>query len=213
MVFDNVLSMVSPPKNIKRTWFVDWFYGSALKGYWDQNDITGVGTFAMADGIDEGFSISTTATNGNASSIVAANTERKFDPVGSVHIAIIRRVSANGGYIQGLGNRADGDIGNTPDESIRLDNLSTATFIRLATINGVSSTSVNTSIPIDTVFHRSRLELTPTTATAIVDGILEGTITTTLPLSSSKLYTGFRSISLGAFVSESRIRYTEVFNT
>ena len=212
MVFENILSMVSPPENIKKSWFQEWFYGAQLKSYWNQNDITGVGTFGMAFGVDEGFSISSGAVAMDKSSIIAGNTDRHFSPVGSVNISVSRRVSAVGRLFCGLGNRSDGDLGNTPDESIRYDDINTLTFKRITTINGVNATAVNTSVAVDLLFHRVRQELTPTTATGFIDGILEATITTDLPDAGTKLYCGIITATLAASVSEVRIRYFEVFN-
>ena len=213
MVFESVLDTVNVPSVLKKSWFIEWFNGAQLKSYWDQNNITGVGAFAMADGVDEGFSISTDVNIADTSSIIDGNTERHFSPVGSVNIAIARRVSAVGRLFLGLGNRTDGDLGNTPDESIRFDDINTLTFKRFATINGVSSTTVNTSVAVDLLFHRIRQEATPTTTKGFIDGILEGTITTNLPDSGTKLYCGIVSSTLATSSSEVRIRYFEAFNT
>jgi len=213
MVFENVYEMITPPSVIKKSWFVEWFYGAALKSYWDQNNIQGVNTFAMVDDIDGGFSIATTANDNDAGSIVAANAERHFSPVGCVQIAVVRRVLANGNYRVGLGNRTDGNFANNPDESIRLVDMSTLTFLRVQTRNGGSATNIDTSIAVNTNFHRIQQELTSTTAQVMIDGILEVTSTTNLPLASSKLYVAFRAASLGANLGESRISYMEAFNT
>ena len=213
MVFENIYEMVEVPSVLKKSWFVEWFNGAQLKSYWDQNDINGVGAFVMADGVDEGFSLSSGAIASDKSSIIVGNTDRHFSPVGSVCIAIARRVSTPGRMFLGFGNRTDGDLGNTPDESIRFDDISTLTFKRFTTINGVSSTAVDTSVAIDTNFHRIRQEATPTTVTGFIDGILEATITTNLPDAGSKLYGGIISTTLTADISEVRIRYYEAFNT
>ena len=96
MVFDNVLSMVNPPTVLKRSWFVEWFYGNALKTLWDQNSILGVSTFSMQDDVDEGFSISVAGGgSANRGTIIAANAERHFDPVNCI-VESIQRKLCNG---------------------------------------------------------------------------------------------------------------------
>ena len=212
MVFENILALVNPPENIKKTWFQEWFYGASLKSYWDLIDVTGVGTFGMAFGVDEGFQVSTGAVASDKSAIIAGATERHFDPVASVNISIAKRESAIGRLIIGFGNRTDGDLNNTPDEGLAFQDFDTITFKRLSSVNGVNQTTTDTSIAVDTNFTRYRQELTATTAKGFINGILEATITTDLPSGASKLYCGLLAATLAASATEVRIRYMEAFN-
>lgn len=214
MVFENVLSMVNVPTVLKRTWLVEWFYGNALKSLWDQNQVTGVGTFVMQDDVDEGFSISVAGGgSANRSTIIAANSERHFDPVNCIMESIQRKLSASDGiYVVGFGNRTDGDVGNTPDEAVIIQNSTTQTFIRLVNVRGVASSAAVSTIPQNTNFNRTRIVVTATNSKMFIDGILEVTLGTTLPLSSSKLYAGFKAQNVLAVASEARIRYMEAFN-
>lgn len=210
MVFDNILALVNPPENIKKTWFQEWFYGASLKSYWNQNSILGAPAFAMAFGVDEGFSITTTAVDPSKGSIIAGNTERHFDFTACVMESVQRRVEPNGGTEVGFGNRTDGDIANTPDEAMTVQEASNQTFKRFITITNVSTTAVNTTVPIDTNFFRSRQQLFSARAELRINGILEATSTTNLPL--AKLYAGMRQTNIGVNIGESRIRYMEAFN-
>ena len=213
MVFDNVLSMVNVPTVLKRSWFLEWFYGDALKGYWDQNDLSGGATFAMADDVDEGFGITVSAVAANRATITVANTERHFDPLNCVVESIQRKLSAvDGIYAVGFGNRTDGDVGNTPDEAVIIQNSTTQTFLRLANVRGVSQSVANSTVPQNAVFNRTRIAVTATNSKMFIDGLLEATLTTDLPLSSTKLYAGFKAQNVGAVTSEARIRYMEAFN-
>ena len=206
--------MVNVPTVLKRTWLVEWFYGNALKSLWDQNQITGTATFGIQDDVDEGAFISIAGGGlANRSSIIVANTERHFDPLNCVIDSIQRKLSDVAGiYAVGFGNRTDGDIGNTPDEAVIIQNSTTQTFIRLANIRGVASSVVSSTVLQNAVFNRTRIEVTATTSQMFIEGILEGTLTTNLPLSSTKLYAGFKAQNDGAVASESRIRYREAFN-
>lgn len=213
MVFDNVLSMVNPATVLKRSWFVEWFYGDDLKSLWDKNDLASGATFVMADDVDEGFAVLTAATDANRATITVANTERHFDPRASVLEDIWRRVNTPGITFSGFGNRTDGDVGNTPDEAFVVQDRDATTFVRFFTVRNVTTSIVLTTLLSNTDFHRHRLELDATSARGWIDGILEATITTNLPLSSSKLYAGFRTQSRTAAIAESHIRYMEAFNT
>ena len=212
MVFDNIYEMVEVPSVLKKSWFIEWFNGAQLKSYWDQNNINGVGAFAMADGVDEGFSKSTDVNISDKSSIIAGNAERHFSPVGSVNIAIAKRESAVGRLIVGFGTRTDGDLNNTPDDGTAFQDFDTNTFKRLSSVNDVDQTTTDTSVAVDLLFHRYRQELTSTTVKGIIDGILGATITTDLPSGSTKMYCGILSATLSASATETRIRYMEAFN-
>ncbi len=210
MVFENIYELVQVPSVVKKSWFVEWFNGLSLKSYWDQNTLLGAPVFAMAFGIGEGFRITTTAIDPSKGSITAGNTERHFDNTACVIESVQRRVEANGGTEVGFGNRTDGDIANTPDEAMSVQEASSQTFKRLITITNVSTTAVNTTVPVDTNFFRSRQELFSARAELRINGILEATSSSNLPL--AKLYPGMRQTNIGANIGESRIRYMEAFN-
>lgn len=208
------LLQVLEPSNetISRTHFVEYFDGDVLDSIWEQNNIIGTGTFAMVDAQGEGFSLAVDAINPQLSSITASNSLQHFDPADSIIESVQRRSSAQGTVQWGLGNRTDGDLGNTLDQSATFQEVSTQTFMRLSTINGLNQTTVNTSIAVNTNFHHTIIDLSATNVKGIIDGILEGTITTDLPDSSSPLYPGFKISTFAVAVAEGRMKYMEVFN-
>jgi hypothetical protein len=210
MVFDSVLDMVSPVGEIKKSWFIEWFNGLSLKLYWDQNSILGAPVFAMAFGIDNGFRISHGAVDPTQGSIIAGNTERHFDNTACVMESVQRRVEVNGRTEVGFANRTDGNLANTPDEAMVVQDQSSLTFKRLITITNVSTTAVNTTVAVDTNFFRSRQELFSARAELRINGILEATSSSNLPL--AKLYAGMKQTNIGANIGESQIRFMEAFN-
>ena len=192
--------------------FIEYFDGDVLDSIWDQNNIVGTGTYAMVDAIDEGFRVAVDAINPQVSSIIAGNSERHFDPASSIIKSVQRRQSAQGTVQWGLANRTDGDLGNTIDESAVFQDVSTLTFMRGSTINGLNQTSTNTSVAVNTNFHHTTIDLSASNVKFFIDGILEVTITTDLPDPSDELYAGFKVSTFAVAVAEGRIRYLEVFN-
>jgi len=192
--------------------FVEWFSGSVLNSVWDQNSLFDVPVFFMVDAKGEGFAISVPAVNPAVGTITTGNTERQFNPVNCICESVQRSVNVNGRYACGLGNRTDGDLGNTPDESVFVSNNSADTFMQLANINGVSSTVVASSITVNQNFHRTILDLSPSFSKLKIDGILEATNTGTLPSPSANLYAGIKIATFAVLTAEVRIKYMEVYN-
>ena len=127
--------------------------------------------------------------------------------------AVNRSLTTNFQNSVGFGNRADGDLGNTPDEAMFYQQPSQLTFERFSTIRASSQTAVNTTVVINTNFNHTKQELDSTKAQLFINGILEATIVTDLPLSSSKLYCGFCAQNTGAAVAtEIRVNYIEAYN-
>ncbi len=204
--------LVPSNETIPRGHFIEYFDGDVLDSIWQQNSIIGVGIFGMVDAIDEGFSLTVSAINPQLSSITASNSLQHFDPTSSILSSVQKRQSVQGTVQWGLGNRTDGDLGNTLDQSATFQEVSTFTFVRASTINTLSQTSVDTSLAVNTNFHHTIMDLSATNVRFFIEGILEATITTNLPDSSSPLYPGFKVSTFAVAVSEGRIRYLEVFN-
>jgi len=75
---------------------------------------------------------------------------------------------------------ADGQLDGT-DHILEYGDASTATFKNLVTKDGTTQSAVNSSIVIDTNFTHYKMELTSSTATMWLGGILEATKTNHLP--------------------------------
>jgi len=210
---DSLLDILEPSRaTIPKTHFVEWFSGDVLDSIWDQNTIFGAPVFSMVDAIGGGFSISHGAVDPTQGAI-GTNTERHFNSRKCKMESVQRRVSANGRTEVGFSNRTDGDFANTPDEAMTVQESNALTFKRLITITTVNTTAVNTSIASNTNFFHSSQELLSASAELRINGILEATSTTFLPTVAAILYAGFKQISVGANVGESRITYMEAYNT
>jgi len=192
--------------------FVEWFQGDFLNTIWDQNSLFGVPVFSMVDEIGEGFSIFVPAVNPSVGSITSGNAERQFDPINCIMESVQRSVLVNGRYACGFGNRTDGDLGNTLDESVFVSSSSVETFMQLTNINALLQTGVNTSVGVDQIFHRTILDLSATNSKLKIDGILEATNSLTLPDPLTKLYAGIKIATFAVLEAEVRIKYMEVYN-
>ena len=186
--------------------FVENFSGDSLDtDRWQTTNVSGTGTFAMADSADEGFSITTGGSSGNISNITF-NNKRPFSKTGSVCIAIYRRV--NTGLVR-TGFASDTADANT--SQAYSDNNAGNTHYKLFTAGG-GFTSTATSINTDTNFHVHKIELTSSNAQLTIDGNLEVTKTTNLPPNDLQPKMNvYRNPSTGTH--ESRIKYMECYNT
>ena len=212
---DSLINILEPSRaTITKTHFVEWFSGDILDPIWDTQTIIGTITaFDMVDAVNQGFRILTSTTLPSRGCVVAANTERHFDPRNCVMEAVNRSTPTNFQNSVGFGNRSDGDMGNTPDEAMFYQQPSQLTFERFSTIRASSQTAVNTTVVINTNFNHTKQELDSTKAQLFINGILEATIVTDLPLSSSKLYAGFCCQNTGAAVAtEIRVTFMEAYN-
>jgi hypothetical protein len=186
--------------------FVEWFSGSALDSIWTETLVTGTPTFTMADAVDEGFAITTSAGVFDSGSI-NFNDKRPFSNTGSVIIVIPRCVeSTNRKYFCGL---ADGvSLGNNYAVVLNETGLTNYAII---TNDGSGSSTIESSIVTDEVFRVCKIELDGTDAKLTIDGSLEVTKTTDLP--TTKLQPIFRVENKVATVRNYRIKYLEAYNT
>lgn len=209
MVFENVLSLVAPQKEIKKSWFVDWIYGNDLKVNWNKSNGAGVGTFAMVQNAhNEGFSVVTGAV-ANDNSSINFNQIRHYDPRAVVVETISRilrttdAISANGLFF-GINN-------DTIDSEWYGFDSALHTNFQLFSDLGGGGTYTDTGIVLDTNFHRFKMEGQLTVTLLSVDGILRASKTDELPI--LKMNPQLLSVSRITTPFEQRYRYFEVFNT
>jgi len=202
MVFNNVYEMTTAPHVLKKSWFVEYFYGNDVKAYWTKNSVSGSPTFTMQDILSEGFEID--GISGSSRGSITFNNLRQFDPDASVFLCTCKLVAV-GNFFCGLGSATDLSGG---DDLCVATCRTAETFFTLTTSdNGVGSTTqANTSINIDTSFHRFKSTLDGTTATLSMDGILETTATSQYP--ATKMQPFFMAQG-----DEARIRYYEAYTT
>ncbi len=208
MVFRDVLSMVASQKELKKTWFLDWFFGNAIKSYWTSVNNGAGGTSAMVQNAhNEGFEITTLAGLNDGLNFTF-NDIRHYSQTGAVCIGIMRAVEGTDGLcFIGFHNESA-----TFDRfaEVGKDAPANANFV-IETQDGGALTTVASSIPHDTIFHRHKIELLSASAKYTLDGILEATATLTLP--TVRLQPVFRGVNRVASVRNFRYRYLEVFAT
>ncbi len=193
--------------------FVEWFSGDALDSIWDQNSVGAPAVFSMVDAIDEGFSISVSATFPESGGITAGNDERAFDEQNAIIDTWVRRVTVGtGGFQTGFGNRADGDLGNTPDFAMVMQDSISFSFVNISLIDNVTTTTVSSSVAVNNNWQYFRGELFPSRLTMHINGILEATVGQGITNLVGGVYAGFRMFNTTTLSAESRIKYMEVYH-
>ncbi len=167
----------------------------------------------MDDDIHEGFSISISATFPETGGITAGNTERAFDEQNAIIDVWVRRVTVGTGAFQvGFGNRADGDLGNTPDFAMLMQDNINISFVSLSLVDNVTTTTTASSVAVNNNWQYFRGELFPSRLTMHINGILEATVGQGITNLVGGVYAGFRSFNTTDLASESRIKYMEVYH-
>jgi len=206
---DQVFYPIHIPFPERKTHFIEWFSGQDIDTIWTKADVAGTNTFQMVDEINEGFEIITGSTAENRASIWF-NGIKHYKEQGSKSIFTIRRVTSTEiGLVVGLSSIAD--VGGSGNDRAVTFNQQTG-FFQFNTHTGSTSTLVNSSIALDEVFHHFELEVTPSTGTMTMEGVLEATSTTTLPNDPVAPSFFVRNYT-GGSTRTGRIRYFEAYNT
>ena len=191
--------------------FIEWFSGKSLPSYWNQRNITGTGTYAMVDGIDEGFSI-TCASVASANSGIDFNNKRQFAHDGSVCIAVVKHITSSGRHFYRVGLERD-----APTQSQGLSLLSydsnDSDYKHYTMNSSSSSTFTDTGFAHTTDWFNTKITLSSSNSELYVNGVLKTTVTATLP--SNNLQPSFISASASgnSVTHEARIKYMECYNT
>ena len=200
--------MTNPLTTVRKQHFWDWFSGDSVNARWRQRDVGGAGTFSMVDAVDEGFSVLTNTTSADHS-MIDFNDKRQYEPTGSVMISIFRIVTLTSRVVQvGLGNDSTDPTVNAGDSAFI--NIGSGSFYALRSNDGVTRTSIDTSISNDTSFHNHKIECGSADIKETLDGVLEVTKTTNRPtIKLQPFLMAYNSTSQ----AEGRIRYCEAYNT
>lgn len=191
----------------QKTHFVEWFSGDALDSIWTYRDVSGTGSGAMNDAVDGGYSITSGASNPN-SSMIDFNDINHYSNTGSVVIGVSKNNTATD-YFHIVGFTEQ--VGSPADTRISYNQDSTASFqILYTSVNG-SSTTTNTTLSLDQVFNKSKIELRASTAVLWVNDTLECISTSTLP--DVALQPHFRQGTRTSAARTGSIRYMECYNT
>ena len=203
--FTSMYESFNPLTTVNKQHFVEWFSGNAIDSIWTTGG-TGTPTFAMQDVVDGGYKI--TPNSSLDAGAITFNDKRQYNYNASVCIAVTFKVSTGGRYRVGLGESADITLG-TIDKSTAVDGV--GTYIYLETANGTSSNDTDSTVSANTTTeHSHKIENKASTVELTIDGTLEVTNSTELPL--TKLQPVFLARA-GASSQESAIRYMECYNT
>ncbi len=211
MVFDSVYEMFDPLTTVRKQRFWDWFSGDDLHSRWNQRNITGTGTFAMVDDIDEGFSI-TCASVSSANSGIDFNNKRQFAHNGSECIAVVKHIASSGRHVYQVGLERDAPTQSQGLSLLRYDS-NDSNYKHYTMNSSSSSTFTDTGFAHTTDWFNTKITLSSSNSELYVNGVLKTTVTATLP--SNNLQPSFitASASGNSVTHESRIKYMECYNT
>ncbi len=186
---------------------VERFSGDTIDERWDLHNLSGTGSGAMVDAINEGFQVLSDTVSGRATAF-GFNNIRQYDPVNCIVIFVARRVSTINSVADIGFTNDEPDGSSTHKAEVRLDQNNSV--YALLTGDG-TQTSQNGTVSTDTVFHSFKLELGSADIKMTIDGILDVTKTTNRP--TLKLQPWFRASNRVTGAAELHIRYLEAYNT
>ena len=205
VAFASLYEAFNPLTTVAKQHFIEWFSGSVLDSIWNQRNTNGVGTYAMVDAVDEGFSITTGTSTSNASDI-DMNDIRHYSEDNYVCISIFRRVTT-----LSIVQQISVNNGATFNHYVLVQDDTINTFYDLFTKDGTTPSAQDSDIAIDATFHSHKIELNGTNARLDIDGVLKVTKTTNLPVAA--LQPAFRVFARGTGGKEGRFRYIEAYST
>ena len=184
----------------------DWFSGSQLKTTWNFDILSGSGTATDSDAQNGGV-ILTSGTSGTQWLSINHNGIDHYSETGSVCISRFKRNTATTLVYAGLKNDA-GASDNANMFGFTSDDLSPRTFFDVRA-NGIDT---NTSVTLDTDYHRFVTELRSSSGIGWVDGVLENVITSNLPTSILEPHLNIYAISPSG-AKTANITFMEAYNT
>jgi hypothetical protein len=205
---DSLYEQLFPLTTVMKQRVVETFSGDALDtDRWSTHNGSGTGTFAMADEVDGGFSMKTSGDSASRYNQIRFNGIRQYNAESSGFIVI---------YKAGVSTNQSISIGLWEDSYFESILSSNNTYYKLGSRNNlIGTTSVDTSIPVDTSWHVHKGETDGTSVTLEIDGTLEGTATYPIPSNAAGDLEPFCQIANagGSGVKEARLRYFEAYNT
>ena len=190
---------------------VETFSGDALDtDRWATNNNSGTNTFAMVDGSDDGFKITTQAASSAHGSITFDNI-RQYAHNGSECIGVLKRNTGSVRSYMGLSNNANAT--STAFQMAIVEDRTALANKGVSSSNGSSFTNTASSpaIPIDTAWTGYKLALDGTDIKLYINGVLGVTKSTTNPTVNMQPIVGARNEASTA--GETQVRYLEAYNT
>ena len=206
MVFPSVYEMfVEDLTTVRKQHFWEYFSGDSLNSRWTTNDITGTGTFAMADSVGGGFAL-TAGAGGTDLSSIDFNDIRQFSPTASTCV-VVAKSTASKQSAWGMINTVSSGIHGikTVINSVNTDP------VRLYTSNSSESAETATSFICSTAqasFNTYKMWIASSNAYLSINGTLEATKSSNMPTLKMQPFAYARLSN-----SVTNIRYMECYNT
>ena len=208
---DSIYDQLNAYGTVAKQRFVETFSGSALDtDRWTANNVAGTNTFAMVDGSDDGFKITTQAVSSAHGSITFDNI-RQYAHNGSECIGVLKRNTGSVRSYMGLSNNANAT--STAFQMAIVEDRTALANKGVSSSNGSSFTNTASSpaIPIDTAWTGYKLALDGTDIKLYINGVLGVTKSTTNPTVNMQPIVGARNEASTA--GETQVRYLEAYNT
>ena len=205
---ESLYSKLTNPQQVQNTHFVDRFGGDLLDERWLATVLRGTGGVTFIDEIDEAINIRALGSPApQFKTKISFGMNRQYNEDGCVMIGIWRGLETTNNPNKMALVNISSDAANT-----NFLQQAGAGVFNISTNDGTTTTSSVGSAYNELEFQLFEIELTPTTATLIANGILEITHTTNLP--TVRLEPTFQQNSQTANVAKNmRVRYAEAFNT
>ena len=211
MAFPSVYEMTNPLTTVRKQHFWEYFSGATLNSRWTQSEVDAPASFAMMDGVDEGFKVSADG-GANNEGMINFNNTRQYEETGSVSIGVVKAtdiVSVNSysgmsGHITGVsaGN------GYLVDSSLLWVNSNNTNFA-LITGHATVSNSTEGSVALNTNWQSIKIENGASDTKLSINGVLDVTKDSTYkPTIPMQPVTG--AFGNGKSI---QVRYCEAYNT
>lgn len=205
-ILSSIYERLSALTQVMNQRFYDSFVGAVINERWNEHQQVGTATFAMVDAIDEGFSIDV-STGAADNSFIGFNLIRPFNPDSCFQIAVTKRVDAGTAMVVGF---SDNNNVTTGGQFAVWTDDTNKTFKEISVSGPSTSSTTPSDIPIDTLFHTCKIELTSTSVIGILDGVLK--VTHTAEDLTTKQQPVFGCLARATGGKECRIRSLETYN-
>ena len=214
MVFPSVYEMTNPLTTVRKQHFWEYFSGATLNSRWTALTQTTSFTATMADEVDGGVLLTPNSGNNGGGTIAFAD-KRTFAHNGSVFICNAKRSS-----ITNFNNTPTGFSstvrGDSAGNHVAVWNMSTIgsrpNFFLKTCNNSGQEEETQSTVSMDTSFHKFRLECKSSSVDGSIDGLTDITCTSKLPTIAMQPICGLQNGSSGT-AHTMNVNYVEAYNT
>jgi len=199
----SIYELLNPLGTVAGQSIVSRFTGDSLESRWNYTDIVGTGSGAMEDAVNEGYQITTGATDDDESGI-NFNDIRPFSNTSSFMIASVKR-DATARLRVGFSENTD-----MSNSFVLIENDFDDTNYQIVSDDGTTESTTNGLTSVDTSWHTHKLRVFSTSLTLHIDGSFEAVKTSNLPDFRQQPFFSVKARSAGA--KTGNIRYLEAVN-